>query len=121
MRNVRTILEPTMAEIYRVLEPGGKVVILEFTEPSLAPLRWGHHLYTRVLIPRIGGWLTGSREPFDYLNRSIDEWFSPDQFADVLRTAGFEGVGYRLLSFGTVALHWGVRPPASDAGCSSGV
>lgn len=117
MRNVRTILAPAMAEIHRVLRPGGKVVILEFTEPRVAPLRWGHHLYTRVLIPRIGGWLTGSREPFDYLNRSIDAWLSPDEFADVLRAAGFVDVGYRLLSFGTVALHWGVRPAGvSDGG-----
>ncbi|NKB88917.1 MAG: ubiquinone/menaquinone biosynthesis methyltransferase [Acidobacteria bacterium] len=114
MRNVRTILGPVASEMHRVLEPGGKVVILEFTEPSIAPLRWGHHLYTRVLIPRIGGWLTGSREPFDYLNRSIDEWLSPDEFADVLRAAGFDQVGYRLLSFGTVALHWGTRASGSD-------
>jgi demethylmenaquinone methyltransferase/2-methoxy-6-polyprenyl-1,4-benzoquinol methylase len=110
MRNVRPILRPALEQILQALQPGGRLVILEFTEPELAPIRWGHHLYTRVLVPRIGGWLTGDREPFDYLNRSIDAWFSPDEFAAILREAGFAEVGYSRLSLGTVALHWGVRP-----------
>jgi len=112
MRNVRPILGPVLKEVYRVLEPGGRLVILEFTEPVAAPVRWGHHLYTRTLVPRIGGFLTGDREPFDYLNRSIDAWFSADEFADILSRCGFEDVGYDRLSFGTVALHWGTRPSA---------
>jgi demethylmenaquinone methyltransferase/2-methoxy-6-polyprenyl-1,4-benzoquinol methylase len=110
MRNVRPILRPVLGEMWRALEPGGKLVILEFTEPQLAPVRWGHHLYTRVLVPRIGGLLTGGREPFDYLNRSIDAWLSPDEFAAVLSEVGFVDVGYARLSLGTVVLHWGTRP-----------
>ena len=114
MRNVRPILEPVLCEVLRVLQPGGRLVILEFTEPVVAPVRWGHHLYTRILVPRIGALLTGDREPFDYLNRSIDAWFSPPQFADILRQCGFAEVGYERLSFGTVALHWGHRPSAPE-------
>lgn len=110
MRNVKPVLPQVLAELHRVLRPGGRLVILEFSEPTLAPVRWGHALYTRVLVPRIGRLLTGDSAPFDYLNRSIDAWGSPQRFAEEIEAAGFVGVGFRRLSLGTVALHWGRRP-----------
>jgi demethylmenaquinone methyltransferase/2-methoxy-6-polyprenyl-1,4-benzoquinol methylase len=120
MRNVRPMLDDVLREALRVLRPGARLVILEFSEPGFAPVRWGHALYTRILVPRIGQWLTGDASPFEYLNRSIDAWDSPDRFARRLADAGFAEVGYRRLSFGTVALHWGERPrPGSVAGGES--
>lgn len=110
MRNVRPVLDQVLGELYRVMRPGARVVILEFSEPALAPVRWGHALYTRALVPLIGRLLTGDSAPFDYLNRSIDEWGPPQRFAEHLQAAGFDGVGFRRLSLGTVALHWGQRP-----------
>lgn len=110
MRNVRPILDEVLDEALRVLAPGGRFVILEFSEPPLAPVRWGHGLYTRWLVPRIGGWLTGDPAPFAYLNRSIREWESAEDFAARIRGRGFTEVGFRRLAAGTVALHWGERP-----------
>lgn len=110
MRNVRPVLDQVLGEALRVLRPGGRMVILEFSEPPLAPVRWVHRLYTRALVPGIGRLLTGTSEPFDYLNRSIGGWESADAFASRIRRAGFVAVGFRRLSLGTVALHWGDKP-----------
>jgi demethylmenaquinone methyltransferase/2-methoxy-6-polyprenyl-1,4-benzoquinol methylase len=110
MRNVKPILPEVLAEAFRVLSPGGRIGILEFSRPGVAPVRWGHDLYTRVLMPRVGRLITGTTEPFEYLYRSIQEWHTPDAFADCLRQAGFEGVSYRMMGLGTVALHTGHKP-----------
>lgn len=110
MRNVKPMLVDVLAEVFRVLVPGGRVGILEFSRPRLAPVRWGHGLYTRVFMPRVGKLVTGTSEPFEYLYRSIQEWYVPEEFASLLRAAGFEGVAYRMMSLGAVALHTGRKP-----------
>jgi len=112
MRNVKPMLGEVLAEACRVLEPGGRVAILEFSRPRSAPIRWGHGLYTRVLMPRVGKVVTGTSEPFEYLYRSIQEWYSPDEFVDLLKAAGFIDVSYRMMGLGTVALHTGSKPTA---------
>lgn len=97
------------AEVLRVLKPGGRYLILEFSRPPFAPFRALYHFYLNVGIPLIGGLLTRDRESFVYLNRSIRSFPAQDELAVELRAAGFRDVSWRNLTFGVVAIHVGVR------------
>jgi demethylmenaquinone methyltransferase/2-methoxy-6-polyprenyl-1,4-benzoquinol methylase len=96
-------------EVLRVLRPGGRYVVLEFSRPPFAPFRWLYHLYLNVGIPTIGALLAGDRESFTYLNRSIRTFPAQAALAAELRAAGFKTVSWRNLTFGIVAVHVAVK------------
>lgn len=96
-------------EVLRVLAPGGRYLILEFSRPPFAPFRGLYHLYLNLVIPLIGGLLTRDRESFVYLNRSIRSFPAQAALAAELTAAGFRDVSWRNLTFGVVAIHTGVR------------
>lgn len=92
-------------EVLRVLKPGGRYLILEFSRPTFAPVRGLYHFYLRTVIPLIGERVAGDRASFVYLGDSIHQF--PDQraLADELLAAGFRAVEWRNLTFGVVAIH----------------
>jgi demethylmenaquinone methyltransferase / 2-methoxy-6-polyprenyl-1,4-benzoquinol methylase len=92
-------------EVLRVLKPGGRYLVLEFSTPPFAPFRWAYHAYTRVFFPFIGGLVSGDRAAYRYLNDSIRQFPPQAALADELRAAGFRDVTWRNLSFGAVAVH----------------
>ena len=97
------------AEVLRVLKPGGRYLILEFSRPPLAVFRWLYHVYLNVGIPLIGGLLTHDRASFVYLNRSIRSFPAQHSLAAELRAAGFREGTWRDLTFGVVAVHTAVK------------
>lgn len=101
--------EANFAEVLRVLKPGGRYVILEFSRPTFAPWRGVYHVYLRHAIPAIGGVLTGDRAGFVYLNDSIRLFPAQAALAAELRTAGFSAITWKDLTGGIVALHTAVK------------
>lgn len=90
-------------EMARVTRPGGRVVILELTPPRNALAR----RYMDDVVPRLGQVLARAREAYTYLPQSVQEFPGPEKLAHVMQAAHLQRVTYRLLNFGTVALHWG--------------
>jgi demethylmenaquinone methyltransferase / 2-methoxy-6-polyprenyl-1,4-benzoquinol methylase len=98
-----------LAEIRRILKPGGKVAILEFTEPPDNFLGNLYRWYFRRILPRIGALVSGNRSAYTYLPASVSRFFRPDELASLIRSVGFESAECHVWTLGTVALHTGVR------------
>lgn len=92
-------------EVRRVLKPGGRYVILEFSRPPVPLVRWFYHVYLRFVIPNLGGLLTGDKPSFQYLNDSIRAFPTQLALATELHSAGFTQVNWHNLTFGIVAVH----------------
>jgi demethylmenaquinone methyltransferase/2-methoxy-6-polyprenyl-1,4-benzoquinol methylase len=111
MRNVADISQ-ALQEQYRVLKPAGRIVILDTTQPQrnlLWPFIW---LHLHLVIPFLGGLIAGRRDAYTYLPDSTEKFLTAESLAEGMRQAGFVGVGFRRLMFGTIAIHWGEKHAA---------
>jgi demethylmenaquinone methyltransferase / 2-methoxy-6-polyprenyl-1,4-benzoquinol methylase len=102
-------LDAGLAELARVLKPGARVVILEFTTPPRAPMRQLYLLYFRRILPLVGGAISGHRAAYAYLPASVDAFPAPGELLARLGRAGFRDCGFQLLTGGIAAIHWGTR------------
>jgi demethylmenaquinone methyltransferase/2-methoxy-6-polyprenyl-1,4-benzoquinol methylase len=109
LRNL-TSIERGFKELLRVLKPGGKVAVLEFSTPTTPILRSLFRIYFTKLLPVVGGWISGSKSAYEYLPDSVSRF--PDQrtLASIMKVAGFTEVSYKNLTGGIAALHIGTRP-----------
>ena len=109
LRNL-TDVEAGFAELLRVLKPGGRVVVLEFSKPTTPVLRSLFRIYFTKLLPLFGGWISGSKSAYEYLPDSVKRFPDQETLAAMMRTAGFAQVSYQNLTGGIAALHIGTRP-----------
>jgi len=106
IRNV-TRVQDALAEAFRVLRPGGRLMVLEFSQLPNAGLQWAYDRYSFNVIPVMGQVIAGDRDSYQYLVESIRKFPDQETFAGMIRQAGFGQVKYRNLTMGVAALHSG--------------
>jgi demethylmenaquinone methyltransferase / 2-methoxy-6-polyprenyl-1,4-benzoquinol methylase len=101
-------LRAGLAEMARVLRPGGRLVILEITQPRRPPLSTFFSLWFDRLVPLLGS-LAGDREAYTYLPESVKRFPLPEGLAGTMDEVGFERIRYTVLAGGIIAIHSGIR------------
>lgn len=108
LRNV-TQKEMALAEMYRVLKPGKKLLVLEFSTPKSALLNKIYHEYSFKVIPKIGEWVAKDKDSYQYLVESIRMHPDQEKLLKMIEDVGFKKCGYHNLTGGIVALHYGYK------------
>ena len=98
-------LDLGLREMGRVLKPDGKLVILELSLPSNRLVRGCYMLYFQKILPMVGGFISGDRGAYEYLRTSVLRFPAPDKFIEMLKSAGFEQVEHRPLTFGICRMY----------------
>lgn len=106
---IRNVTRPqeALAEAFRVLRPGGRLMVLEFSQLPNAAMQKAYDLYSFNVIPRMGQLIAQDRDSYQYLVESIRNFPDQETFLSMIRAAGFENAAYRNLSLGIAALHSG--------------
>lgn len=108
IRNL-THMEKGFMEMYRILKPSGKLMCLEFSQPTAPLFRWLYDFYSFHIMPVLGEIIVGSRQAYTYLPESIKMFSSPDELTDLLKRIGFSHVTHRKLTNGIATIHLAIK------------
>ena len=101
--------EKGLAEMYRVLKPGGKLLILEFSRPRNAFFKPIYNFYLNKVLPKVAGLVSGDKEAYEYLASSIAEFYEPEELLAMIKDAGFSRQYCRPLTMGIVTIYIGIK------------
>lgn len=108
IRNVENV-DKALSEMFRVTKPGGVIVVCEFSHPK-GLFGWLYKFYLRRVLPTVAKLVAKNPEAYSYLGESIEAWPKQTEFASQIENSGFENVGFKNLSLGIVAVHYGEKP-----------
>ena len=102
-------LEKGLSEIYRVLKPGGKLVVLEFSKPKIIGIQQFYNLYMGIVAPGMGSIFSKNRDAYQYLHDSVQKFPEGKAFTDILNQTGFKENTCKRLSLGICSIYTGIK------------
>ncbi len=102
-------LEKGLGDMLRVLKPGGKMVVLEFSKPVVFPFRQLFHFYFKFILPKIGRWVSNDASAYTYLPESVQAFPDGREFTEILSQVGFKNTTCTPLTFGISSLYTGIK------------
>ncbi len=103
-------LEKGLTEMWRVLKPGGRLIVLEFSKPRKKAVKSLYNLYMGIVAPQVVRWFKQNKEAYQYLSESANAFPDRHAFTDILKKVGYTDTGFQALTFGICCIYSGQKP-----------